>query len=36
MVFQAEVYAILACTHEIEARIGQRNMLVFALIVRRL
>jgi hypothetical protein len=34
-VFQAEVYAILACVHEIETqRIGQRNMLVFALIAR--
>ena len=31
-VFQAEVYAILACVHEIELRIDQRNTSAFALI----
>jgi hypothetical protein len=34
-VFQFEVHALLACIHEMKLRIGQRNMLVFALIVRR-
>jgi hypothetical protein len=34
--FQAEVYVILACVHEKKLRTGHRNMLVFALIVRRL
>jgi len=35
-VFQAEVYVKLVCVHEIELRTGQRNMLVFVLIIRRL
>jgi hypothetical protein len=33
-VFQAEVYAILACVYEIETQDRQRNMLVFALTAR--
>ena len=33
-VFQAEVYAILPLFMNVKLRIGQRNMLVFALIVR--
>jgi len=38
IVFQVEVYAILACVHvtETQDRPGQRNMLVFALIDRQL
>jgi len=35
-VFQAEVYVKLVCVHETELRTGQRNMLVFVLIIRRL
>jgi len=35
-VFQAEVYAILACVHETETRDRPENMLVFVLIVRGL
>jgi hypothetical protein len=35
-VFQAGVYVKLVCVHEIELRTSQRNMLVFALIIRRL
>jgi hypothetical protein len=33
-VFQAEIYAILACVYEIQILPDQRNILIFALIVK--
>ena len=35
-VFQAKAYVILGCVHETETQIGQRIMLVFALIAKHL